>query len=88
MSVYSRRYNVSSNMVSYYTDDPAEALRLYNSGLNTGYPAPWIAEGYGDYSDGPNDTTCVTRRTTGKVLPSTLEFLIVRAEVQKMKEKM
>lgn len=83
MSSYDRRYNVHYRGVSFYTDDPAEALSLYNYGLGYHNP-PFIDEGYADYDDGPNDTTMVTRRTTGSVLPSTLEFIVERAAVQKM----
>lgn len=97
MSVYEKRYNVSAGMVSHYTDDPAEALRLYNRGLglrdqfNRLYPDPYIVEGYAEYKDvdkGWGDyATQVTRRSLGKVLPSTLEYLVQRAKVQKMLEE-
>lgn len=87
MSSYDKRYNVVANMVSFYTDDPVAALRHYYMGANKyasgecSYP-PYIVEGYGEevgYRDG---VTEILRRTTGKVLPSTLEFLIQRAYVQ------
>lgn len=89
MSAYERRYGVHANRTAHYTDDPTEALALFKRGLvaaeRFGYDGPaWIDEGYGDYSDGPNDTICVTRRTIRNVLPSELEFIIERTKVQKM----
>lgn len=88
MSVYSKRFNIHYNGCSYYTNDPAEALSLYRKDDGRSSRPAYIVEGYADYSSGPNDTTCVTRRTIGKVLPSTLEFLIARAEVEKMIERL
>lgn len=88
MSDYERRYNVHANYVSHYTDDPAEALRLYQSGLGH-EPPPFITEGYADYEDVPGgpgqiEGTIVTRRTTGKVLPSTLELLVAQREASEV----
>lgn len=88
MSDYDRRYNVHANMVSHYTDDPAEALKTYMYGLekyesgDCRYP-PFINEGYGEWEP-YGDHDMVTRVTTGKVLPSTLEYLVQRRRVQKM----
>lgn len=83
MSDYDKRYNVLyDGVISYYTDDPAKTLSLYNSGDPN--KARWISEGYGYYSDGPYDSLCITRCTVGPVLPSTLEYIIARDEVQKM----
>lgn len=89
MSVYQRRYGVHANRTSHYTDDPAEALRVFRTyqarADARGYTgAGWIDEGYGDERDGPNDTTMVTRRTTGTVLLSTLEFRVQRRAVAAM----
>lgn len=87
MSDYEKQYEVHVGFVSYYTDDAATALRVYN-----GYMVPdrynvmprgGIYEGYaedsysGDY---------VYRKTTGQVLPSTLEYRIQRQKVQNMLE--
>ena len=98
MNDYDKRYNVCANMVSIYTDDPASALKHYNMGLvkyesgECRYP-PFINEGYSvdrdvflTTSSGGREYygTEVTRRNKGPVLPSTLEFMIVRSEVQKM----
>ena len=86
MSLYDKRFNVHTGYVSNYTDDPAEALRLYNRDPDE--PNRWINEGYGEWRDtGQEGVSCVTRRTIGHVLPSTLEYVIQRAEVQKMLEK-
>lgn len=87
MSDYEKRYEVHVGRVSYYTDDEATALRVYN-----GYMVPdkfnvlpkgGIYEGYGEESrDG-----YIYRKSTGKVLISTLEYLIYKAKVQKMLER-
>lgn len=87
MSVYERRFEVHVNRCSHYTNDPADALAFYNRREDSDSHPAWIAEGYPVYSDGPNDTLCVTRRQIGPVLPSTLEFLTARAEVRKLLNK-
>ena len=102
MSDYDKRYNVHANMVSHYTDDPAEALRLYRRGEEAfksrkcRYP-PFINEGYAEDRDYMVPTSSggsefygieITRRTLGPVLPSTLEFRAQRAAVQTLIQKL
>jgi hypothetical protein len=87
MSDYDKRYNVHANMVSHYTDDPIQAVRL----LDTDPEHGWVEEGYGDHKDMRDGRTMVTRRTTGRVTRQTLmvrilldEYEAQRAEVQRM----
>jgi hypothetical protein len=85
VSVYEEKYQVHHDkFYSYYTSDPAKALSLFNRDPKNN----WVAEGYPVYRDMNDGRTMVTRETVGKVLPSTLEFRVQRAAVQKMLEKL
>lgn len=72
MSIYNKRYNAHFSKeegkpgVSTYFDtweEFADLVRFYAPGAQCW----WVSEGYGEESDGPNDTICTTRRTIGLV---------------------
>lgn len=88
MSDYDKRYEVHVGFVSYYTDDEAAALRVYN-----GYMVPdrynvmplgGIYEGYAQES---HSGDFLYRKNIGQVLISTLEYRIQRAVVQTLLER-
>lgn len=87
MSDYEKQYEVHVGFVSYYTNDPATALRVY-----TGYMVPdrynvmprgGIYEGYAEESYSGD---FLYRKNIGQVLISTLEYRIQRQKVQDMLE--
>ena len=83
MSDYDRRYNVHANMVSHYTDDPREALRLLDSDPEHG----WVAEGYGDVGYQDEHVTEVIRRTIGPVSRGQLRLRITEVEYREHRAK-
>jgi hypothetical protein len=101
MSDYDKRYNVSVGMVSHYTDDPREALRLLESDEHApGRSWPWAhpaycTEGYGDceyISYGHRDFggiegDRITRRTKGKVSKQQLRSRISDLEYKEYRAK-
>lgn len=86
MSDYERRYNVHVGRVSRYVDTAEEALRIIDKAGPD--EAVWVNEGYADYEDREygeyGGGTIVTRRTTGRVLVSTLRFKVERQRVQRL----
>lgn len=93
MSDYDKRYNAFADMVSHYTDDPREALRILDGAKDVTRRPPFVTEGYGDVGYQDEHVTEVIRRDTGPVPRHTLlariadlEYREQRAKVQKMIE--
>lgn len=97
MSVYDRRYNVSADMISYYTDDPREALTYYDGGMaafqsGKARHAPWANEGSAYHEEiyaGHRDFRGIegTMVTRGPTTPLTRTALLARVADYEYKQQ-